>query len=124
MEATTRTFTAEEWTEHEQFVQMLRTAKQRKREKQEEGRQREAELQIELQRAKDDPFYQRATEGMVCEPTSIAEPEFKRGSFAAAIRRHRDFQCQWQANINQKLDEREKSRREAMKKFQLEQEEV
>ena len=29
---TTRTFTAEEWTEHEQFVQMFRAAKQRKRE--------------------------------------------------------------------------------------------
>ena len=28
MEATTRTFTAEEWTEHEQFVQMFRAAKQ------------------------------------------------------------------------------------------------
>ena len=35
MEATTRTFTAEEWTEHEQFVQMFRAAKQRKREWQE-----------------------------------------------------------------------------------------
>ena len=32
MEATTRTFTAEEWTEHERFVQMFRAAKQRKRE--------------------------------------------------------------------------------------------
>ena len=28
----TKTFTAEEWTEHEQFVQMFRAAKQRKRE--------------------------------------------------------------------------------------------
>ena len=35
MEATTRTFTAEEWTEHEQFVQMFRAAKQRKQEWQE-----------------------------------------------------------------------------------------
>ena len=26
----TKTFTAEEWTEHEQFVQMFRAAKQRK----------------------------------------------------------------------------------------------
>ena len=32
MEATTRTFTAEEWNEHEQFVQMFRAAKQRKQE--------------------------------------------------------------------------------------------
>ena len=32
MEATTRTFTAEEWTEHEQFVLMFRAAKQRKQE--------------------------------------------------------------------------------------------
>ena len=32
MEATTRTFTAEEWTEHERFVQMFRAAKQRKQE--------------------------------------------------------------------------------------------
>ena len=29
---TTKVFTAEEWTEHEQFVQMFRAAKQRKRE--------------------------------------------------------------------------------------------
>ena len=35
MEATTRSFTAEEWTEHEQFVQMFRAAKQRKQEWQE-----------------------------------------------------------------------------------------
>lgn len=32
MEITTRTFTDEEWTEHEQFVQMFRAAKQRKQE--------------------------------------------------------------------------------------------
>ena len=30
--ATTRTFTAEEWTEHERYVQMFRAAKQRKQE--------------------------------------------------------------------------------------------
>ena len=29
---TTKVFTAEEWTEHEQFVQMFRAAKQRKQE--------------------------------------------------------------------------------------------
>lgn len=32
MEATTRTFTSEEWTEHEQFMQMFRAAKKRKQE--------------------------------------------------------------------------------------------
>ena len=32
MEATMKTFTAQDWTEHEQFVQMFRAAKQRKRE--------------------------------------------------------------------------------------------
>ncbi len=35
MEATTQNFTAQDWTEHEQFVQMFRAAKQRKREWQE-----------------------------------------------------------------------------------------
>ena len=64
------------------------------------------ELKVELQRAKDDPFYQRGKEGMVCEPAPIAEPVFKRGSFATAIRKHRAFQEQWQEDINQKLDER------------------
>ena len=32
MEATIQKFTAQDWTEHEQFVQMFRAAKQRKRE--------------------------------------------------------------------------------------------
>ena len=32
MEATMKTFTAQDWTEHEQFVQMFQAAKQRKRE--------------------------------------------------------------------------------------------
>lgn len=32
MEATTQKFTSQDWAEHEQFVQMFRTAKQRKRE--------------------------------------------------------------------------------------------
>ncbi len=32
MEARTQNFTAQDWTEHEQFVQMFRAAKQRKRE--------------------------------------------------------------------------------------------
>jgi hypothetical protein len=34
MEATTRTFTAQDWAEHQQFVEMFRAAKQRKRERQ------------------------------------------------------------------------------------------
>ena len=32
MEATARTFTPEDWAEHEKYVQMFRAAKQRKRE--------------------------------------------------------------------------------------------
>ena len=32
MEATIHNFTAQDWVEHEQFVQMFRAAKQRKRE--------------------------------------------------------------------------------------------
>ena len=32
METTTQSFTAQDWAEHEQFVQMFRAAKQRKRE--------------------------------------------------------------------------------------------
>ena len=42
MEATTRTFTAEEWNEHEQFVQMFRAAKLA--EKAEKIRKRRAEI--------------------------------------------------------------------------------
>ena len=34
MEATTTTFTAEQWARHEQFVETLRAVKQRKRERQ------------------------------------------------------------------------------------------
>ena len=119
MEATIQEFTSQDWAEHEQFVKKFRAAKQRKREWQEEVRRREAELKVELQRAKDDPFYQRGKEGMVCEPVPIAEPVFKHGSFATAIRKHRAFQEQWQEDINQKLDEREEVRRKAMEKFQL-----
>ena len=124
MEATTTTFTAEQWARHEQFVETLRAVKQRKQAWKEDVRRREAELQVELQRAKDDPFYQRGMEGMACEPAPMAEPVFNRGSFAAAIRKHRAFQSQWQESINQKLDEREETRRKAMEKFQLELEEV
>jgi hypothetical protein len=124
MEATTTTFTAEQWARHEQFVETLRAVKQRKQAWKEDVRRREAELQVELQRAKDDPFYRRGMEGMACEPAPMAEPVFKRGSFAAAIRKHRAFQSQWQESINQKLDEREETRRKAMEKFQLELEEV
>ena len=40
MEITTRTFTDEEWTEHEQFVQMFRAAKQRKQDVSKSGRKR------------------------------------------------------------------------------------
>ena len=124
MEATTTTFTAEQWARHEQFVETLRAVKQRKQAWKEDVRRREAELQVELQRAKDDPFYRRGMEGMACEPAPMAEPVFKRGSFAAAIRKHRAFQSQWQESINQKLDEREETRRKAMEKFQQELEEV
>ena len=124
MEAKTTTFTAEQWARHEQFVETLRAVKQRKQAWKEDVRRREAELQVELQRAKENPFYQRGTEGMACEPAPVAEPVFKRGSFAAAIRKHRAFQSQWQESINQKLDEREETRRKAMEKFQLEFEEA
>ena len=41
MEATTRTFTAQDWAEHQQFVEMFRAAKQRKRE-------RQAQIELEL----------------------------------------------------------------------------
>ena len=46
MEATKRTFTAEDWAEHEKFVQMFRTAKQRKRE-------RQARIEMELAAAEE-----------------------------------------------------------------------
>jgi len=44
MEATVKTFTAEQWERHEKFVQMFRAAKQRKREWQE---RRVKELEME-----------------------------------------------------------------------------
>ena len=55
MEAIARTFTPEEWAEHEKYVQMFRAAKQRKREwearmevvlaeKEEQVRKRRAEV--------------------------------------------------------------------------------
>jgi hypothetical protein len=108
----------------EEVISWLKGVRERKEAWQEDVRRREAELQVELQRAKENPFYQRGTEGMACEPAPVAEPVFKRGSFAAAIRKHRAFQSQWQESINQKLDEREETRRKAMEKFQLEFEEA
>ena len=108
----------------EEVIAWLQGVRERKEAWQEDVRRREAELKVELQRAQDDPFYQRGKEGMACEPAPIAEPVFKRGSFAAAIRKHRAFQSQWQESINQKLDEREETRRKAMEKFQLEFEEA
>ena len=101
----------------EEVISWLKGVRERKEAWQEDVRRREAELQVELQRAKENPFYQRGTEGMACEPAPVAEPVFKRGSFAAAIRKHRAFQSQWQESINQKLDEREETRRKAMEKF-------
>jgi len=108
----------------EEVKAWLQKARERKEAWQEDVKRREAELQAELERAKDDPFYQRGIEGMACEPAPITEPVFKRGSFAAAIRKHRAFQSQWQESINQKLDEREETRRKAMENFQKEFEEA
>ena len=108
----------------EEVLAWLQETRKRKAAWQEDARRREAELQVELQRAKDDPFYQRGTDGMVCESAPIADPVFKRSSFAAAIRKHRAFQAQWQESINQKLDEREEARRKAMEKFKMELEEA
>ncbi len=87
----------------EEVIAWLKGVCERKEAWKEDVRRREAELQVELQRAKDDPFYQRGTEGMACEPTPMVEPVFKCGNFAAAIRKHRVFQSQWQESINQKL---------------------
>jgi len=49
MEATARTFTPEDWAEHEKYVQMFRAAKQRKREWQ-ARRIRELEIEEEYVR--------------------------------------------------------------------------
>jgi hypothetical protein len=53
MEATT-TFTAEQWARHEQFVEMLRAVKQRKRERQTqiEMRLKEEEEYVRKERAR------------------------------------------------------------------------
>ena len=121
MEATT---TISKSRTREEILAWLHQARERKEAWQEDVMRREAELKVELQRAKDDPFYQRGKEGMACEPEPIAEPVFKRGSFATAIRKHRAFQEHWQERINQMLDEREETRRKYMEKFQLEFEEA
>lgn len=116
MDATT---TNNKQRSREEVIAWLQGVRKRKEAWQEDVRRREAELQVELQRAKDNPFYLRGKDGMACETAPIAEPVFKRGSFAAAIRKHRIFQEQWQECINQKLDDREEMRRKAMDEFQL-----
>lgn len=67
------------------------------------------EMQIELERAKADPFYQIGSGDSpeACEPAPIPAPQFKPGSFVAAIRKHRAYQKEWQEYINKVLDERE-----------------
>lgn len=59
MEATTTTFTAEQWARHEQFVETLRAVKQRKRERQAriEMRLKEEEEYVRKERARLDAIY-------------------------------------------------------------------
>ena len=59
MEATVKTFTAEQWERHEKFVQMFRAAKQRKREWQ-ERRVKELEMEeayVRQRRAEGDALF-------------------------------------------------------------------
>ena len=104
------------------FREAVRAHKQRKREWQARMERKEAELRIEVERAKQDPFYRRGSDGMACEPAPMPRPSFKSGSFAKAIRTHRESQQVWQERINRELDELEESRRVAMEKFQTEME--
>lgn len=67
MEAATRTFTAQDWIEHEQFVEMLRAVKQRKRERQTliETRLKEEEEYVRKERARLDAIYKDLDDGII-----------------------------------------------------------
>lgn len=106
----------------ESFLQSIRQHKQKKREWQARMVREEAELQVEVERAKQDPFYQRGSDGMVGEPSPIPQPIFKSGSLVNAIRAHRNYQQEWQERINRELDELEETRHAAREKFQKEME--
>ena len=57
MEATMKTFTAQDWTEHEQFVQMFRAAKQRKREWQAKMEVTLAEKAQKIRKRREDSYH-------------------------------------------------------------------
>lgn len=93
----------------EEIVAWFHKAKERKLAWEEQTKRNFEEMQIELEKAKADPFYQIGSDDSptVCEPAPIPAPEFKPGSFVAAIRKHRAYQKEWQERINKELDERE-----------------
>ena len=126
MEATIQKFSAQDWAEHEQFVQMFRAAKARKEAWEEQTRREWEEMQIEVERAKADPFYEIGSGDslMACEPAPMPAPQFKPGSLMAAIRKQRAYQQEWQERINRELDEREAEYLAYKKSFELEMEEV
>lgn len=105
----------------EEIVAWFHKAKERKRAWEEQMRREYEEMQIELERAKADPFYQIGSGDSpeACEPAPIPAPQFKPGSFVAAIRKHRAYQKEWQEYINKVLDEREAEYLAHKKDFEL-----
>ena len=108
----------------DEIITAFRESIRKKQEWQERVGMEFAALKAEAEHAKEDPFYQRGTQGVVCEPTPIPQPDFKPGSFVDAIRKQRAHQQEWQEQVNRKLDNREEQHRLAMEKWQLELEEA
>ena len=104
----------------DEIIAAFRESIRKKHEWQERVRIEFDELKAEAERAKEDPFYQRGTQGMACESAPIPQPDFKPDSFVDAIRKQRAHQQEWQEQVNRKLDEREEQHRLAMEKWQLE----
>lgn len=105
----------------EEIVAWFHEAKQRKHAWEEQMKRDYEEMQIELEKAKADPFYQIGSGDTpaACEPAPIPVPEFKPGNFVAAIRKHRTFQKEWQERINKELDKREAEYLAHKKDFEL-----
>lgn len=98
----------------------LRNLRDRQIAWQEKVRHDYVQLQMEVEHAKEDPFYQRGSSGVACEPAPVPKPMFKPGSFVAAIRKQRFHQQQWQERINRNLDDMEEQRRICQEQFQFE----
>lgn len=110
----------------EEVLAWLQRTRERKQAWEEQTRREWEEMQLEVERAKADPFYEIGSgDSLVAnEPAPIAAPQFKSGSLVAAIRKQRAYQQEWQKRINQELDEREAEYLAYKKNFELAMEEV